>query len=113
PLAFTGDTDDALRQLGRSIRLLAETTPQVGVQPGPNRFETLARSLQIATRRQIDDTWRTGPIMAVGDRVPQAVQAPIVDAATRDELAALASASPQVLMTRPVGTSVLARAARY
>ena len=113
PLVFTGETDDALRQLGRSIRLLAETTPQVGAQPGPNRSATLASSLQIVTRRQIDDDWRTGPIMAVGDREPQAVQAPVVDAATRDELAALASASPQALLTRPVPWSVLARTARY
>ena len=60
PLVFTGDPDDALRQLGRSIRFLAETTPQVGAQPGPNRSATLASSLQIVTRRQIDDDWRTG-----------------------------------------------------
>ena len=39
--------------------------------------------------------------------------APIVDAATRDELAALASASPQALLARPVPSSVLARMARY
>ena len=89
------------------------TTPQVGQQPGPNRFETLARSLQIMTRRQIDDTWRTGPIMAVGDRVPQGVEAPIVDATTRSELTALASASPQALLARPVPSSVLARMARH
>ena len=113
PLVFTGDPDDALRQLGRSIRILAETTPQVGAQPGANRSATLASSLQIVTRRQIDDDWRTGPIMAVGDRVPQAVNAPVVDAATRDELAALASATPQALLTRPVPSSVLGRMARY
>ena len=51
--------------------------------------------------------------MAVGDRVPQAVEAPVVDAATRDELTALASASPQALLARPVPSSVLARMARY
>ena len=51
--------------------------------------------------------------MAVGDRVPQAVNAPVVDAATRDELAALAAATPQALLTRPVPASVLARMARY
>ena len=85
----------------------------MGQQPGPNRSETLAGTLQIVTRRQIDDDWRTGPIMAVGDRVPQAVNAPIVDAATRDELAALASATPQALLARPVPSSVLARMARY
>jgi hypothetical protein len=113
PLVFTGETDDALRQLGRSIRLLAETTPQVGAQPGPNRSATLASSLQIATRRQIDDDWRTGPIMAVGDREPKAVNAPVVDAATRDELAALAAAAAQGLLARPVPSSVLARTARY
>ena len=38
---------------------------------------------------------------------------PIVDAATRDELTALASASPQALLARPVPSSVLARMARY
>ena len=42
PVFPAEDTDDALRQLGRSIRLLAETTPQVGQQPGPNRSEKLA-----------------------------------------------------------------------
>lgn len=113
PLVFTGDPDDALRQLGRSIRFLTETTPQVGAPPDPNRSETLAGTLQIVTRRQIDDDWRTGPIMAVGDRVPQAVNAPVVDAATRDELAALASATPQALLTRPVPSAVLARMAHY
>ena len=101
PVVFTGEPDDALRQLGRSIRFLAETTPQVGSQPGPNRSATLEGTLQIVTRRQIED-WRTGPIMAVGDRVPQAVNAPVVDAATRDELAALAAATPQALLARPV-----------
>ena len=35
-----------------------------------------------------------------------------MDAATRDELAALASASPQALLARPVPSSVLARMAR-
>ena len=114
PLVFTGETDDALRQLGRSIRLLrrdhAAGRRSSRARTGP---PTLARSLQIATRRQIDDDWRTGPIMAVGDREPQAVQAPVVDAATRDELAALASASPQALLARPVPSSVLARTARH
>ena len=113
PLVFTGDQDEALRQLGRSVRFLAEITPQVTAQPGHNRFETLAGTLQIVTRRQIDDDWRTGPIMAVADRVPQTVTAPVVDAATRDELAALASATAQALLARPVPSSVLARMARY
>ena len=65
PLIFTGDPDDALRQLGRSIRLLAETTPQVPQQTDSNRAARLAGSLQIVTRRLIDDTWRTA---AIGQR---------------------------------------------
>lgn len=113
PLVFTGDSDDALRQLGRSIRVLAETTPQAAGQPGANRSATLAGTLQIVTRRQIDDDWRTGPILAVGDGVPQAVNAPIVDGATREELAALAAASPEALLARAVPSSLLARMARY
>jgi hypothetical protein len=112
PVVFSGEPDDALRQLGRSIRFLAETTPQVVAQPDPNRSATLEGTLQIVTRRQIAD-WRTAPIMAAGDRVPQAVNAPVVDAATRDELAALAAATPQALLARPVPSSVLARMARY
>ncbi len=113
PPVFIGDTDDALRQLGRSVALYAETTPQLAAQPEPNRFERLATTLQIATRRQIDDTWRTGPIVAVGDREPQPVAAPVVDAATRGELAALAAAGPQALLARPVPSSLLARMARH
>jgi hypothetical protein len=112
PPVFTGDTDDALRQLGRSIGLYAETTPQLA-SPASNRFERLAASLQIVTRRQIDDAWRTGPILAVGDREPQPVTARIVDEATRNELAALATVGPKALLARPVPSSVLARVARY
>ena len=109
---FTGEPKDALRLLGRSTRLYAETTPQVAQQPGPNRSQSLARSLQIVTRGQIDDDWRTGAIMAVGDAVPQPIARPLVDAGTRDELAALAAASPQALLARPVPASVLGRLAR-
>jgi hypothetical protein len=112
PIVFTDKDEDPLRLLGRSTRLYAETTPQVSQQPGPNRSETLARTLQIVTRRQIDDDWRTGPILAVGDRVPEAVARPMVDAETRAELTALAAASPQVLLARAVPTSVLGRLAR-
>ena len=112
PAIFNGSSEDALRQLGRSSRLYAETTPQNFRQSGENRSASLARSLAIASRNTIANTWRTGPILAVDDEVPQPVSRAFVDGATKDECAALATGTPRTIRLRPLPSSVLARMIR-
>ena len=112
PAIFNGSSEDALRHLGRSARLYAETTPQNFRQSGENRSASLARSLAVASRNSIPNTWRTGPILAVDDEVPQPVSRPIVDDATKDECAALATSPLNTVFMRPAPSSVLGRMVR-
>ena len=112
PAVFNRSSEEALRQLGRSAHLYAETTPQNFVQSGANRSASLASSLAVASRNIIRDTWRTGPIFAVDDETPLPVTRAIADAQIRDECLALSTASPKAILSRPLPTSVLGRMIR-
>lgn len=109
---FEGSVETALRQLGRSMRLFAETTLQNPNHSGENRWASLAGSLARASRNTIRDTWRNSRIRATVEGEPQPVARPIVDEATAGELEALAAAAANEVLGRPVPTSVLGRMAR-
>ena len=102
----------ALRHLGRSTHLFAETTQQNPSSTGENRWATLAGSLARSTRNQIRDTWRTNQIKRTVDGTPLPIERAIVDDSTPGELAALAAALPGTLKSRPLHASVLGRMAR-
>ncbi|HEU4692239.1 MAG TPA: hypothetical protein VFS23_27940 [Vicinamibacterales bacterium] len=109
---FAGDPEQALRQLGRSVHLFSEVTPQNPNSTGENRWATLARMLAVNTRNSISDNWRTSQMRRMVEAVPQPVTRPIVDGATSAELTALATALPAAILSRPVPTSVLGRMVR-
>jgi hypothetical protein len=109
---FEGSSETALRHLGRSTQLFAETTLRNPNQTDQNRWATLARSLAIATRNTIRDTWRNSRITSTVDATPLPIERPIVDDTTAAELGALAAALPGPLRTRALHASVLGRMAR-
>ncbi len=109
---FDGSSEEALRHLGRSTQLFAETTQQNASFTGENRWATLAGSLARSTRNQIADTWRTNQIKRTVDGTPLPIERAIVDDSTPGELAALAAALPGTLKSRPLHASVLGRMAR-
>jgi hypothetical protein len=111
-VVFEGSSQNALLHLGRSTQLFAETTQQNASFTGPNRWETLAGSLARSTRNSIRDNWRNARITGTVDGIPQPVTRPIVDETTAAELAALATALPGAIESRPLHASVLGRMAR-
>lgn len=109
---FEGSTESALRYLGRSAHLFAETTQQVAGNTAPNRWQTLAWSLAVSSRNSIQDTWRNVRITGTVEGVPAPMERDIVDATTASEFASLATALPIPLLDAAVPESVLARIAR-
>ena len=109
---YGGTSEEALRNLGRSTRLFAETTRQDAAAAGQNRWASLAGSLARASRNLIGDTWRTAPIRATVDGVPQPVARPVLDATTGATLALLATGSLSVIRSAPLPTCLFGRMAR-
>jgi hypothetical protein len=110
---FDGFSESALRQLGRSMHLFAETTQQVAGNTVTNRWQTLARSLAVSSRNSIKDDWRNTRITGTVDGVPVPVQRIVVDETTATELSALATASALALLQASPPASLLARIARH
>jgi hypothetical protein len=110
---FEGSSESALRQLGRSVHLFAETTQQVAGNTVANRWQTLARSLAVSSRNSIKDDWRNTRIIGTVDGVPVPVQRVVVDETTATELGALATASALALLQATPPASLLARIARH
>jgi hypothetical protein len=110
---FEGSSESALRQLGRSMHLFAETTQQVAGNTVANRWQTLARSLAVSSRNSIKDDWRNMRIIGTVDGVPVPVERVIVDETTATELGALATASPLALLQATPPASLLVRMARH
>ena len=109
---FAGSAEEALRNLGRSTRLFAETTRQDAAAAGQNRWASLAGSLARSSRNLIGDTWRTSQIKATVDGVPQPVTRPLVDPTTSATLTLLATASPTAIRSAALPTSMFGRMAR-
>ncbi len=109
---FAGSAEEALRNLGRSTRLFAETTRQDAAAAGQNRWASLAGSLARSSRNLISDTWRTSQIKATVDGVPQPVTRPLVDPTTSATLTMLATASPTAIRSAALPTSMFGRMAR-
>ena len=112
PETYEGSPEEALRDLGRSTQLYAETVRQDGATGGQNRWASLASALAVATRNTIRDDWRTAAIRASVDGTPQPVTRVVVDPAIGATLATLASASPAAIRAAPLPESVLGRMAR-
>ncbi len=110
---FDEPFESALRHLGRSTQLFAETTQQNPSHTGENRWASLAGSLARSSRNSIRDTWRNSRITGTVEGEPQPVTMPITDASTAAECAALATALPGALLTRANATSLLGRIARH
>jgi len=110
---FNGASEDALRHLGRSLRLFAETTRQSSSFTGANRWATLAASLAIASGNTIPNTWRNRRITGTVEGIPAPVARPIVDEAAAPDMAALASGLPGAILELPEPASVLGRIARH
>jgi len=109
---YDGSVESALRQLGRSMSLYAETTVQNPGKVGENRWAALAGTLARSTRNTIRDTWRTAAIRATVEAEPLPVARAVVDEATVGELQALAGAAPAALLASPLPGSVLGRIMR-
>jgi hypothetical protein len=113
PAVFQGTSESALRHLGRSKHLFAETTQQNPSFTGTNRWASLSHSLAVASRNSFGDAWRNSRIKGTVESAPQAVTRAIVDASTAAEMTVLATALPNAILARPLPASVLGRMARH
>jgi hypothetical protein len=105
---YAGTPEEALRYLGRSTRLFAETTTQTG--NGQNRWANLADTL--VRLDAFPNTWRTEAIRKTQDAQPRREPRPTVDAATAQDLRSIATAAPAALLSSALPSSILARMAR-
>jgi len=112
PAVFEGSAESALRFLGRSAHLFAETTTQNSMAVGDNRWQALAGSLARASGNTIRDTWRNGRVRGTVESLPQPVTRPIVDETTVAAIATLATALPKAILGTPEPSSVLGRMLR-